>query len=178
MHRARRLAVGALMSVALAGALTPSAAAGRGRVSVFEDENIVKAAVARVDARHFKQAHVNVSSFHRRLLLTGQVANDADRAAVQRLVAGVPDVQSVDNELVVGPVTGISTRTADSWITSDVKFRLLKDGFGRDDVRVVTENGTVYLMGTLTRRQGREAANVASTTSHVQRVVLVFQYTD
>lgn len=180
MQRPRRLARGALMIGALAGGVLtlPAVAVPVTGVSRFADENSVKAAVARISARRFQHAHVNVACFHGRLLLTGQVATRADRAAVQRVVAGIPHVQSIDNELVVGPVSGISTRTADSWITSDVKFHLLKGGFGRDDVRVVTEDGTVYLMGMVTRRQGHEAANIASTTGHVRRVVLVFQYTD
>lgn len=174
MHMPRRRVLRALLGAVLAWGALPGAASA----SVFEDENIVKAAVARIGARRFNDAHVNVACFHRRLLLTGEVANDAERAAVQRAVSGVPNVQSLDNELVLGPVSGISARTTDSWITSDVKFRLLKGGFSRNDVRVVTENGTVYLMGTLTRRQGAAAANIASTAGRVQRVVLVFQYTD
>lgn len=175
-----RLALGMMLLAAVAGSTLalPAAAGPATGVSRFDDENIVKAAVARIGARRFQLSHINVTSFHRRLLLTGQVASDADRAAVQQTVTGIPNVQSIDNELVVGPVSGISARTADSWITSDVNFRLLKAGFGRDDVRVVTEDGTVYLMGMLTRSQGRDAANIASTTSHVQRVVLTFQYTD
>jgi osmotically-inducible protein OsmY len=179
MRGMRTLAGRALLAAALAGGALPVAtAAPVGGASLFEDENIVKAAVARISARGFDNAHVNVACFHRRLLLTGEVANDGERSAVQQTVTGIPNVQSLDNELVVGPVSGISARTTDSWITSDVKFRLLKGGFGRNDVRVVTENGTVYLMGQLTRRQGAAAANIASTTNRVERVVLVFQYTD
>ncbi len=166
------VAMGALLAV------LPLAAAAEGGAAAFADENIEKAAIARINGQHFANAHVKVASFHRRLLLTGEVPSEAVRAEVQKTVSGIENVQGIDDELVVGPISGISTRTRDSWITSDVQFRLRKGGFGRDAVKVATENGTVYLMGTLTRKDGAAAAEIASATDRVERVVLVFQYLD
>lgn len=160
-------------------ALLPLAAAAEGPGSAaFQDENIVKGAIARINAEHFANARVNAACFQGRLLLTGEVPSDSMRAEAEKAVSGIANVRGIDNELAVAPIIGISVRTRDSWITSDVKFRLLKNGFGRDTVRVVTEDGTVYLMGTVTRKDGSAAAELASTTERVQRVVLVFQYLD
>ncbi len=170
-------APGALLA-ALLLALPQAAGAGPVGAAAFEDENIEKAAIARINARHLANAHVQAACFHRRLLLTGEVPDEAARAEVQKAVSGIENVQGVDDELVVGPISGISTRTRDSWITSDVQFRLRKGGFGRDAVKVVTEDGAVYLMGALTHKDGAAAAEIASTTERVERVVLVFQYLD
>jgi osmotically-inducible protein OsmY len=169
-----------VLAAGLFGAALPLAAgADNGaaeRAAAFVDENITKAAVARIGVQRMASARVNADAFHRHLLLTGEVPDEATRAAAEKAVSGIPEVQGIANELVVGPIIGISTRTRDSWITSEVKFRLLKKGFGRDMVRVVTEGGTVYLMGRVSRKDGSAAAEVASTTDHVARVVLVFEY--
>ncbi len=172
-RRLQGLAMGALL------ALLPGAAgAAPAGESAFEDENIVRAAVARINAARLGNAHVNAVSFHRYLLLTGEVPSAAVRSQVEQAVAGIAGVDGVDDELVVGPISGISARTRDSWITSDVKFRLLKKGLGSDVIRVVVENGAVFLMGSVTRKDGAAAAEVASGTDHVERVVLVFHYLD
>ena len=166
------------LALALAGLWSAAVCAQPGGTAAFEDENVVKAAIARINAESFQNARVSVASFHKRVLLTGEVPSDSVRAQAEKVVAGVPDIRGIDNELAIGPIIGMSTRTRDSWITSDVKFRLLKNGFGRDAVRVVTEGGTVYLMGAVTRKDGAAAGEVASTTEHVQRVVLTFEYID
>lgn len=146
-------------------------------VSVFDDEDIEKQAITRITGENLGHVHVNVTSFNRRLLLTGQVPSAASREQIARIVTGVPKVRAVVNELVVGDISGISSRTSDSWVTSDVKFRLLKDG-PAGEIKVTTENGTVFLMGTLRRRQGAAAAELASTTKGVKQVVMVFEYLD
>lgn len=148
-------------------------------VSVFDDENIESAALARISNGHNGSVHVNVASFNRRLLLTGEVPSAAAKAEIEKLVAGVPKVRAISDELAVGDISGISTRTADSWIASDVKRRLRGNAaFSSDQVKAVVENGTVFLMGNVYRKQGAAAAEIASTTNRVQRVVLVFDYLD
>ncbi len=161
------------------GALLSCAAwAQAGGAAAFQDENIVKEAIARISGAALQNARVNIASFHGRMLLTGEVPSESVRAQAEKIVSGIANVRGIDNELAVGPIIGISTRTRDSWISSDVKFRLMKKGLGRDTVRVVTEDGTVYLMGTVKRAEGAAAAEIASATDHVERVVLAFEYTD
>ncbi len=160
----------------LAGCATPQ---NTPAVSVFDDENIETDALARINGAHNGNVHVTVTSFNRRLLLTGEVPSVAAKAEIEKLVAGVPKVRAVSDELMVATITGVSSRTADSWITSDVKYRLRGNAaFSADQIKVVAENGTVFLMGSVRRKQGAAAAEIASNASRVQRVVLVFDYLD
>jgi osmotically-inducible protein OsmY len=88
-----------------------------------------------------------------------------------------PKVRAVQNELVVGPVTSMSSRTNDTVLTSKVKSRFVEAAkFQINFVKVVTENGTVYLMGIVRREEGDAATEIARTTDGVQRVVKVFEY--
>ncbi len=161
---------------ALSGCVAPQNAPV---VSVFDDENIESDAMSRINSGHSGKVHVTVTSFNRRLLLTGEVPNAASRAEIEKLVGGVPKVRAISNELVVDEISGLSTRTTDSWITSDVKRRLRgSSALSSDQIKVVAENGAVYLMGNVNRKQGAAAAEIASTTNRVQRVVLLFDYLD
>ncbi len=86
-------------------------------------------------------------------------------------------VRAVQNELVTGPVTDLGSRSNDTLITSKVKARFVEaNRFQINHVKVVTERGVVYLMGVVRRSEGDAAADIASTTSGVQRVVKVFEY--
>ena len=148
-------------------------------VSVFDDENIEKDAISRINSGHSGRVHVNAASFNRRLLLTGEVSSEASRAEIEKLVASVPKVRAVNNELVVGDISGVATRTTDSWITSDIKRRFRgSNSFDAGQIKVVAENGTVFLMGTVHRKEGTSAAEIASTTKKVRSVVLLFEYLD
>jgi osmotically-inducible protein OsmY len=88
-----------------------------------------------------------------------------------------PKVRAIQNELAVGPVTDLNSRTNDTLITSKVKTRFVEaNKFQINHVKVVTERSTVYLLGLVRRGEGDSAAEIASTTSGVQRVVKVFEY--
>jgi osmotically-inducible protein OsmY len=148
-------------------------------VSVFDDENIEADALERINNGHNGKVHVTATSFNRRLLLTGEVPSETSKAEIDKLVSGVPRVRAVSNELVVGEISGVSSRTADSWITSDVKRRLRgSPAFSSGQIKVVAEGGTVFLMGNVSRKQGAAAAEIASTTNRVARVILIFDYVD
>jgi osmotically-inducible protein OsmY len=129
-------------------------------------------------AERFKDGfHVNITSFNAIVLLTGEVPSTSARADVEQLVRGIPKVRAVQNELVVGPVTDLGSRSNDTLITSKVKARFVEaNKFQINFVKVVTENGVVYLMGIVRREEGDAAAEIARTTSGVQRVVKVFEY--
>ena len=112
----------------------------------------------------------------RMALITGEVSGEAAREAVAKAVAGVENVRSVVNELVVAPSTTLGERTADSVLTGRVKASFVEAA----DVpaaafKVVTERGVVYLMGRVTQREANRATDIARSTSGVQRVVRVFE---
>ncbi len=176
LHRIHPLALAIMLPAVLAGCAAPQ---NTPSASVFDDENIESDAITRINSGHNGNVHVTATSFNRRLLLTGEVPSSSARAEIEKLVSGVPRVRAVSDELVVAGITGVTSRTTDSWITSEVRYRMRGNpGFSADQIKVVTENGTVFLMGSVNRKQGAAAAEIASTTSRVQRVVLLFDYLD
>lgn len=124
-----------------------------------------------------KTHHVSVTSFNRNVLISGEVPTPAARQEVARVVANIDNVKVVYNQLVAAAPSSASTRSSDTYITSDVKMGLVRvENFHSDYVKVVTESGTVFLMGLVTREEARIAAEVASSTTNVQRVVKLFEY--
>jgi osmotically-inducible protein OsmY len=121
--------------------------------------------------------HVNVTSYNGVVLLTGEVPAQAARADIEEMARTTPKVRAVQNELAVGPVTDMNSRTNDTLITSKVKTRFVEaNKFQINHVKVVTERATVYLLGIVRRDEGDAAAQIASTTAGVARVVKVFEY--
>ncbi len=137
-----------------------------------EDETIEWKAKSVVDEKLGDKAHLNFTSFNRKVLMTGEVPSDTAKAEAERLVTGVTNVQSVYNELTVGPATSFSNRSNDSFITSKVKSRSVDTGkFNPVHVKVVTEAGVVYLLGMVTQPEADAAINVARTTAGVKKVL-------
>lgn len=122
-------------------------------------------------------AHVNVNSFNRRALLTGEVADEAAKQAAEKEIRGIDGVMHVYNELQISGLSNFSSRSSDALITTRVKASIMdaKDLYG-SAYKVVTEAGTVFLMGRVTQREGNQAANLAAGVSGVLRVVKVFEY--
>src|SRR5215469_11122470 len=121
--------------------------------------------------------HINITSYNGIVLLTGEVPTEQAKADIEQTVRSNPKVRAIQNELVVGPVTDLGSRSNDTLITSKVKARFVdQNKFQINHVKVVTERGVVYLMGIVTRQEGDAAAQIASTTEGVQRVVKVFEY--
>ena len=121
--------------------------------------------------------HVNVASFNRRVLLTGEVRDQAMKDNVEREVRAVEGVLSVTNELEIAGPASYTSRSNDALITTKVKASLvdMKD-ISANSFKVVTERGNVYLMGRVTQREGNIAADVARGVSGVYKVVKVFEY--
>ena len=137
-----------------------------------EDESIEWKASARVGEKLGDKAHLNFTSYNRKILMTGEVPSAEDKAEAERIVAALPNVQYVYNELAVGPASSFSNRSNDAFITSKVKSRSLDTGkFNPVHVKVVTEASVVYLMGMLTKPEADAAINVASHTAGVRTVV-------
>ena len=129
--------------------------------------------------RYGDRVHAIATAYNGTVMLTGQVPDDATREAIEGVARGLPNVRDVQNELAVGPGTTLAERTRDTTTTSLVKARLLDDSrVPGTRIKVVTERDTVYLMGIVTRQEGQAAAEVASTSPNVARVVKVFEYTD
>ncbi|MGZ5780665.1 MAG: BON domain-containing protein [Burkholderiaceae bacterium] len=142
-----------------------------------EDKGIVFKAGNRIGHLIGDGGHVNINSYNRKVLLTGEVRDEQMKAAVEREAAAIEGVVSVVNELEVSGTSSITSRTSDTIITGKVKASLVdaKD-ISANLYKVVTERGTVYLMGRVTQREGRIAGEVASGVSGVTRVVKIFEY--
>lgn len=143
----------------------------------IEDEAIELKSARRINQQLGDQVHINVTSFNRNVLLTGEVPTAAMKADTEKLVMSVDNVRKIFNEIAVAGNTSLATRSNDSLITSKVKGRFLSARkFQINHIKIVTENSVVYLMGMVTRQEADSAAEIASSTSGVARVVKVFEY--
>ena len=143
------------------------------------DEDIELRSSQRYSELGVKNAHVSFTSFNRRVLVTGQVPDQQIKGKVTEVARQHSDVREVINELAVAEATSLTTRTRDGYVTAKIKTQLLDDKrISANHVKVVTENGVVYLMGLLSREEGRAAAEIAAKTKGVERVVKIFEYTD
>ena len=121
--------------------------------------------------------HVNINSFNRKVLLTGEVPDEAMKSAVEREIAAIAGVQSIVNDLVIAPPTSFSSRSNDTLLTGKVKASLIDaQDISANSFKVVTERAVVYLMGRVTEREGARASEIARGVAGVQKVVKVFEY--
>jgi len=142
-----------------------------------EDKSITVKAEVQVPKIVGSAGHVNIASFNRKVLLTGEVRDEAMKSAVEREVRGIENVVSVINELVVAGPSSYTSRSSDALITGNVKGSLVEmKTISATSFKVVTERGTVYLMGRVTQREGDLASKIAQSVSGVQRVVKIFEY--
>ena len=142
-----------------------------------EDETIEWKVFGRL-REGFPGAHVNATSYNRRVLLTGEVPTEEAKKKAEEAVRAIENVKEVTNELQVAGVSSLASRGSDSLITSNVKARMVNNGrFSPQHVKVLTEAGVVYLMGLVTQQEGDAAVEIARNTSGVVRVVKVFEYT-
>ena len=142
-----------------------------------DDEGIELRVSNRISERHGDKVHVNVTSYNRVVMLTGEVPDQAIRDELEKSTAGLAGVRGVTNEVQVGPNTAYTARANDSAITGKVKARFVDaNRFNAVHVRVVTENSTVFLLGIVTEKEGNDAAELARTTSGVRKVIKVFEY--
>lgn len=146
----------------------------------IEDSTIADTATTRIRNKYADKVHVNVNSYNRKVLLTGEVADEAVKADISRIIGGVQNVTAINNEISVAPLATLSSRSADALTTSNVVLRMRDNGkdFRAERIEVVTENGTVYLLGLVTRGEAAIAKEVASTSSGVKKVVPLFEFID
>jgi osmotically-inducible protein OsmY len=143
----------------------------------LDDRGIESRAAGRISERFGERAHVNVTAFNRSVLLTGEAWDEATRAEVEKVVAEVPNVRSVTNEIQVAGASSSGSRANDTALTAKVKGRLINvKGVNSMHVKVVTEAGVVYLLGLVTEGEAETATDIARTTGGVRKVIKVFEY--
>lgn len=183
-----RTALAATLAATLLGACAPvligGAAVGGAMVASdrrtsgaqVDDQGIELKAGQRISQAIGDRGHINVTSFNRQVLLSGEVPSEADKAAVEQAIARVENVKTVVNELTVMPNSSLGTRSNDALITSKLKATYVdsRDLFA-NAYKVVTERGVVYLMGRVTDREATRGANLARNVGGVQKVVTLFE---
>ncbi len=190
MNRMQRLALPTLAAAVLATTLTGCAPLVLGGAAVgtlvavdrrtsgsqIEDETIELRAGSRLGEVLGSRAHINVTSYNRQVLLTGEVPDEAAKQLAEQTVAKVDNVRSVVNELGVMSASTLTQRGTDAFITGKVKASLVdaKD-LTATAFKVVTERGAVYLMGRVTQRESERATAIVRGISGVNRVVRVFE---
>jgi osmotically-inducible protein OsmY len=142
-----------------------------------EDKAIAVKAETRMPQIVGDAGHVNVNSYNRKVLLTGEVRDEAMKQAVEKEVRSITNVDNVMNELLVAGPSSYTSRSSDTLITSKVKLSLAdKKTVSANSFKVVTERGNVYLMGLVTQREGNIAAQIAQGVSGVMSVTKMFEY--
>ncbi len=130
-----------------------------------------------VDTDRFQNTHVSVSCFNGVVLMTGQVENTAQRIEMENIVKKLPGVKEIHDRVTVSTPISPLTQASDTWITTKIKTQLLAmDDVDPGQIKVITENGVVYLMGILPPEQADISGVFARTTDGVQSVVKVFSY--
>ena len=164
----------------VAGAVGGTALVATDRRSVgaqADDEAIELKIGNNIGTGYGDRVHVNVTSYNGIVLLTGEVPTPELVTTITQIARTTAKVRSVHNELTVGPVSSVGSRTNDSYITSKVKARFVEaNKFAPNHVKVVTERQVVYLMGLVRHDEADTAAQIAATTSGVIRVVKLFEY--
>lgn len=186
----KRLALSACALGLLSGALTAcvplvlGAAAGGSLVATdrrtsgaqLEDEGIELRGVSRIRTNLGERVHVNLTSFNRQVLLSGEVPSLQDKQLVEQIVSRVENVSSVVNELAVMGNSTLTQRSSDALVTGRVKAAMVDapDLFA-NSFKVVTESGTTYLMGRVTQREADRGTEVVRATAGVQKVVRILE---
>ena len=171
--------LGGCAAVAIGGAAVGTALVVTDRRTAgvqLEDQSIELKALTRIREAIADRGHVNTTSYNRMVLITGEVASEADRTAVEQAIARIENVRSTVNDLAVAPPSSLAQRSNDTILTSKVKATFVdaKD-LQSGAFKVITERGTVYLMGRVTEREASRAAELSRTISGVQKVVRVFE---
>lgn len=129
------------------------------------------------DTKQFKDTNVSVSTFNNVVLLAGQVPKPNMRNQIETIVKKIPDIHEIHNLITVSNPVSTLTQISDTWITTKIKAQLIAaNEIDPSKIKVITENGTVYLIGIIPPEQAQQAVQIARTTSGVQNVIKVFSY--
>lgn len=148
---------------------------------IIEDDNIETKVTVNIHAENeaYHDAHLVVVSYNGYLLLAGQVNDEVLKSEATKVVRNIKGVRRIYNELEIGPPSSALTRTSDTWITSMIKSELLASSDVQGTrVKIVTENGVVYLMGLITQEEAERISSEAASVYGVHRVVRLFEPVD
>jgi osmotically-inducible protein OsmY len=144
--------------------------------SQLEDEGIELRTSSRIFENLGERVHINVTSYNRQVLLTGEVPSAQDKQLVEQIVAKVDNVRSIVNELAVLGNSTLNQRTSDTLVTGRVKAGMVDaQDLIANAIKVVTERGTTYLLGRVTQREANRSTDIARSTSGVQKVIRLFE---
>ncbi|HWD30060.1 BON domain-containing protein [Pseudomonas caricapapayae] len=145
--------------------------------SLIETKVAVNVAKASPDLD--KNSHIVVSSFNGIVLLAGQTPRADLKNLAEQAAGQVQRVKKVHNELQVLPPSSILARNNDAWLTTKIKTQMLTDSnIPGSRIKVITENGIVYMLGLLTQQEATRATNLVQGVSGVQKIVKLFEYID
>jgi len=186
-YRLQSLILAGVAATLLAGCapLVVGAAAGgamlmasdrRSSGAQIDDEAIELRAGSRLGDAFGDRAHIAVTSYNRQVLLTGEVADEAAKQRAEQIVGGVDNVRAVINELAVMPPTSLPQRSGDVLITGKVRASFVDaSDLPTNAIKVVTERGTVYLLGRVTQREADRGTQIARNVGGVNKVVRIFE---
>ena len=142
----------------------------------LEDEGIELRALSRLRGEIGDRSHVNLTSYNRQVLLTGEAASAQDKQLIEQIVSRVENVNAIINEMAIMGNSTLTQRSSDALVTGRVRAMLVdsRDLFA-NAFKVVTERGTTYLMGRVTQREADRATEVVRATPGVQKVVRIFE---
>lgn len=144
-----------------------------------DDQTTEWKASLRIPEQYKSFSHVNFTSYNRRLLITGEVPSAEAKAAIENEVRMIEGLREVYNELGIGPVSSLGSRSNDSYIDSKVKARLVDSNqLSANHIKVVTERAIVHLMGIVNEREAKVAVAIARTTAGVTKVVNLMEVVD
>ncbi|HBH38626.1 MAG TPA: transporter, partial [Curvibacter sp.] len=153
-----------------------SAADRRTTGSQIEDERIETRGASRLRENLGERVHINITSYNRQVLLTGEVPNEQDKQLAEQVVSRIENVRSITNDLAVLGHSTLTQRSSDALVTGRVKANLIDArDLNASAFKVVTERGVVYLLGRVTAREADRATDIARRTSGVQKVVRLFE---
>lgn len=172
-------ALNGCVPVVAGGAAAGGLAAADRRTSgaYVDDEAIEWKTNGEIEKQLRNKVHINVTSFNRNVLLTGEAIDEDAKKQAEQIAKEIANVRNVTNELQIGLASTITDRSNDTYLTSMVKGKMLKENrFPANYVKVVTEASVVYLMGMVTRQEADDAVEVARSIDGVEKVVKVFEY--
>jgi osmotically-inducible protein OsmY len=176
-----------LLTAALLSSCTPVSIASTGAQAVYDHHNIQKKlndqyitlqAYRKIynETDRYKDTNISVATLNSEVLLTGEALSPQYKNEVERIVKKIPGVHEVYNHLALSAPSSTLTSMSDTWITTKIKSKLIAAEDDLSQIKVITENGTVYLMGVVQPHEADSAVTLAKNTEGVQEVVKIFYY--
>lgn len=124
----------------------------------------------------WKESHISTLSYNNSLLLVGQTKSLNNKQEIERILSPINEIGNIYNQISVSEPISLKTRANDTWITTQVKAKLIASrDVGINRVKVITEDGTVYLMGRLTAEEESNVTDIVRRVSGVNKVITVFE---